>query len=73
MRFLVKNYPYDMFGRYSRYRAVTQPLIAMREGDVTPGSDFTPQTVSKQYEITESSARKTQRFEVSRGVRGIDQ
>ena len=22
-RFLVKNYPYDMFGRYSRYKAVT--------------------------------------------------
>ena len=22
-RFLVKNYTYDMFGRYSRYRAVT--------------------------------------------------
>ena len=22
-RFLVKNYPYDMFGRYSRYRVVT--------------------------------------------------
>ena len=22
-RFLVKNYPYDMFGRYSRYIAVT--------------------------------------------------
>ena len=22
-RFLVKNYPYDMFGRYSRYKDVT--------------------------------------------------
>ena len=22
-RFLVKNYPYDMFGRYGRYKAVT--------------------------------------------------
>ena len=23
MRFLVKNYPYDMFGRYIRYKTVT--------------------------------------------------
>ena len=31
MRFLVKNYPYDMFGRYSRYKAVTK-LTTVTEG-----------------------------------------
>ena len=34
-RFLVKNYPYDMFGRYSRYKDVTQLTTVTKVAAVT--------------------------------------